>query len=1091
MRADEVGGAERLYPAYPPDPVTLEEAMLARWGEEDLLRRTLEQTANAPEFVFYEGPPTANGRPGIHHVISRSLKDIICRHRTMRGHHVTRISGWDTHGLPVEIEAEKKLGISGKRQIEEIGVARFNEVCRESVFTYKDDWERLSERIGYWLDYSRAYVTFTTPYIETVWWIFQQLDRKGLLYRGHKSVPYCPRCGTTLSSHEVAQGYEDVADPSLYFVAPVLDDDDGEDGRAFLVWTTTPWTLPSNVALALHPELTYVEVEHEGRRLILAESRVEAVFGQEATTAGRYTAGQLAGLRYRRPFDLVSVTAPRTGDAAPERSRPEAASGERGAPAGSAGNAWRTVLEEFVTADDGTGIVHLAPAFGADDYASGLRHGLPMLRPVDDAGRFDASLPLVGGQFVKDADGPLVEDLTARGLVFRYGLATHTYPHCWRCGSPLLYMARDSWFLRTTAVKDEMVAHNRTVDWHPPETGANRFGEWLESNIDWAISRERYWGTPLPAWVCERDAAHIEVIGSLAELAERAGPLPVPFDPHKPFIDKLTWACARCGGTMRRTPEVIDVWFDSGAMPYAQWHYPFENEAEFRRHFPADFICEGIDQTRGWFYSLLAIATMLGDGVPYGAVIVNDMILDAEGQKMSKSKGNVVDPWAAIASFGADAIRWYFMTVSQPWIPKRYDTEALADAARRTFDTLANTYRFFEMYANLEGWAPSADDPAVAARSTTDRWILSRAASVAMLVNGALEAYDVTRAARAIGDLIVDDVSNWYVRRSRDRFYGSADAVDTRAAFRTLHDVLVTVARMLAPIVPFHADWLHRALTSGASVHLASFPTGMDGPRDDALERGMDAVRTLARLGRAARDRIRVRVRQPLRTLDAVVPAGVRLPEPLLEVLRGELNVKRVRFLQRAEELVALRAQPSFRVLGKRFGPRTQEAAAAIRALDSDRLIAFRGGGALTIELDGEQHTLSAEEVEIREEPRGDVVVESGGGFTVALDPTIDEVLRLEGLARELVSRIQRLRREHGFAVSDRIRLGIFAEAAVAEATERHRAYIAGETLAVELQSGAVVPERAYAAGVHEVDLDGATAWIGLERADDTPSNTA
>jgi isoleucyl-tRNA synthetase len=1049
-----------LYPTYPPDAVTLEEAVLAQWRAEDLFRRTLEHTAGAPEFVFFEGPPTANGRPGIHHVISRSFKDLICRHRTMRGHHVTRIAGWDTHGLPVEIEAEKKLGISGKRQIEEIGVARFNEVCRDSVFTYKEDWERLSERIGYWLDYSRAYVTFTTPYIESVWWIFKQLDAKGLLYRGYKSVPYCPRCGTALSSHEVAQGYEEVADPSLHFIAPVLGPDGQDDGRAFLVWTTTPWTLPSNVALALHPELTYAEVEHDGRRLILAEARVPAVFGEDARIARRYAAGELAGLRYRRPFDLVPV------------------------PAASADDAWQAVLEDFVTAEDGTGIVHLAPAFGADDYAAGQRHGLPMLRPVDDAGRFDEGLPLVGGRFVKEADAPLVDHLKARGLVFRYGLETHTYPHCWRCGSPLLYMARDSWFLRTTAVKDALVAHNRTVDWHPPETGANRFGEWLEGNIDWAISRERYWGTPLPVWVCDRDAAHTEVIGSLAELGERAGALPDDFDPHKPFIDDVAWPCSACEGTMRRTPEVIDVWFDSGAMPYAQWHYPFENESEFRRHYPADFICEAIDQTRGWFYSLLAIATMLGEEAPYRAVIVNDLVLDAEGRKMSKSKGNVVDPWTAIAAFGSDAIRWYYATVSQPWVPKRYDPDALAESARRTFDTLANSYRFFAMYANLEAWQPADEDPAPAERSATDRWILSRTATVAAEVNGALEAYDVTRAARAIGELVVADVSNWYVRRSRDRFYGSGDAADTRAAFRTLRDVLVDCARMLAPITPFHADWLHRALTGGESVHLVPFPTGEGGARDEALERGMDAVRTLSRLGRAARDSIRIKVRQPLRALDAVVPSGIALPEPLLEVLRAELNVKRVRFLQRAEELVTLRAQPNFRVLGKRFGPRTQQAAAAIRELPSDRLVAFRAGEPLEVEVEGEQHALTAEEVEVREEPRGDAVIASDGGFTVALDPTLDEALRLEGLARELVSRIQRLRRETGLAVSDRIRAGVFAaDAEVTEAAERHREYIAGETLAAELRVGAEVE---WTGELHDVELDGVAVRIGLERWTDS-----
>ena len=1047
------------YPEYPEDPIRLEEEVLRVWREEGTFARSLAQAAGAEEFVFYEGPPTANGRPGIHHVISRAIKDLVCRYQAMRGMHVTRIAGWDTHGLPVEIEAEKKLGISGKRQIEAIGVARFNEVCRDSVFTYKEEWERLSERIGYWLDYSRPYVTFTPEYIESVWAIFKRLDEKGLLYRGFKSVPYCPRCGTALSSHEVAQGYEEVADPSIYFVAPFLTDGGAADAerRAFLVWTTTPWTLPSNAALALHPDLRYAEVEHEGRRLVLAEARIAAVFGEGAHIVRRYGAGELEGVRYVRPFELV----------------PAPASNE---------NAWRVVLEPFVTAEDGTGIVHLAPAFGADDYAAGQRHGLPMFRPVDDAGRFVADLPLVGGQFVKDADETLVEDLRARGLVHHYSREVHTYPHCWRCGSPLLYMARDSWFLRTTAVREGMLARNAGIAWHPPETGSNRFGEWLEGNVDWAISRERYWGTPLPAWVCDRDEAHVEVIGSLAELAERAGGLPEGFDPHKPYIDEPAWPCTGCGGTMRRTPEVIDVWFDSGAMPYAQWHWPFENLEQFRRHYPADFICEAIDQTRGWFYSLLAIATMLGDEAPYRAVLVNDLVLDAQGQKMSKSKGNVVDPWQAVGRFGADAIRWYFMTVSQPWVPKRYDPDALGDATRRVFDTLANTYRFFALYANLENWSPSREDPPVAGRAVLDRWVLSRTAELAAQVSADLSAYELTRATRAIGDFVLDDLSNWYVRRSRDRFWGGADATDTRAAFRTLHEVLVVVARLLAPVTPFHADWLHRGLT-GESAHLARWPGAEHAPlppRDHAVEQGMDAVRVLARLGRAARERAKVRVRQPLRMLQAVVPDGVALSAELLRVLRDELNVKEVRFLHGAEDLVVLRAQPNFRILGRRFGPRTQEAAARIRGLSADALYEFRRGGTLVIEVDGEPFALASEELEIVEESRGELVIESDNGYTVGLDTAVDDALRLEGLARELVSRIQRLRRDAGFAVSDRIRLWIDGGAEVLAAVAAHHEYIAGETLAVQLVEG---PGAGSGDVVQETDVDGRTVRITIARA--------
>ncbi|HEX7120143.1 MAG TPA: isoleucine--tRNA ligase [Longimicrobiales bacterium] len=1054
------------YPEYPENSIKLEEEVLRRWREEELFRRTLDATAAGEPFVFYEGPPTANGKPGIHHVISRTIKDLVCRYQTMRGRQVTRIAGWDTHGLPVEIEAEKKLGISGKREIEEVGVARFNEVCRESVWTYKEDWERFSERIGYWLDYTRPYITYAPEYIETVWWLLKQMDERGLLYRGHKSVPYCPRCGTALSSHEVAQGYEEVLDPSLYFLCPLAGEDGGADpeGRAFLVWTTTPWTLPSNVALAVNPDLEYAEVVHEGRRLIVAEARVAAVFGEGAEVARRYRADELVGRRYLRPVGIVPETA--TVDA-------DGRGAERVA------NAWRVVAEEFVSAEDGTGIVHLAPAFGADDYAAGQRHGLPMYRPIDDAGKFLGDLPLVGGLFVKEADPVLVEDLEARRLLFRHTLEPHSYPHCWRCSSPLIYMARESWYIRTTQMKDEMIANNRRVGWHPAEVGAGRFGEWLEGNVDWALSRDRYWGTPLPVWICDRDASHTEVIGSYAALSERVGGLPDDFDPHKPGIDALTWACGECGGTLRRTPEVIDVWFDSGAMPFAQWHYPFENEDEWKRHFPADFICEGVDQTRGWFYSLMAISSLLGHGPAYRNVVVNDLLLDRDGQKMSKSRGNVVDPWDAIAEFGADAIRWYLLTVSQPWVPKRFDPEALGEAARRTFDTLANTYRFFALYAGLEDWTPEPGGAAPQSAHVLDRWVLSRLTGLVAAVGRDLDAYEPTRAARAIGDFIVDDLSNWYVRRSRDRFWGNTDEADANAAFATLHHTLLVLARLLAPMTPFLADWLHRALMAGESVHLAPFPTAAEDRVDTALEAEMEAARMLARLGRAARERVKIRVRQPLGTLYAVVPRGPAPGEAALAVVRDELNVKIVRFLDAAEELVELKAKPNFRALGPKFGPRTALAADAIRQIAADRLRAFQRGEPLTIVVDGEGFELEAGEFEIVEEARGDFVVEAAEGYVVALDPTIDEALRREGLARELVNRIQRLRRDEALDVSDRIRLGVDGDEAVLAAAAAHGDFIARETLAAELRVGSESAAAVYTAE-RELELDGLRARIAL-----------
>jgi isoleucyl-tRNA synthetase len=1043
------------YPDFPDTHTALEEEILQRWRDEDLFNRALASTAEGDEFVFYEGPPTANGRPGIHHVFSRTLKDLVCRYQTMRGRHVTRKAGWDTHGLPVEIEAEKRLGISGKREIEELGVARFNEICRESVFTYKEDWERLSERIGYWLDYSDPYVTFHSDYIESVWWLLKQLDERNLIYRGYRSVPYCPRCGTALSSHEVAQGYEEVEDPSVHFVCPVVEPGGAVEDRAFLVWTTTPWTIPSNVALAIHPALEYAEVAREGRRLIVASALVPHLFGEDAEVVRRYEADELLGLRYRRPFDLLDLT--------PE----EEAAG------------WMVIPGEFVSEEEGTGIVHIAPAFGADDYTAGQEHGLPMLRPIDDAGRFEEAVPLVGGMFVKDADPVLLEDMRQRDVLFREGQVRHSYPHCWRCDSPLIYMARDSWYIRTTAVKDRMLENNRQVSWAPPEIGTGRFGEWLAGNIDWALSRDRYWGTPLPIWVCDADDEHREVVGSMAELAERAGSLPDAFDPHKPYIDELTWPCPACDGTMRRTPEVIDAWFDSGAMPFAQWHYPFGDRDIWERHFPADFIAEGLDQTRGWFYSLMAIATMLGYGPVYRHVLVNGLLLDRDGQKMSKSRGNTVDPWEAIEAFGSDAIRWYLLTASNPWAPKRWDEDALAEAVRRTFDTLANTYRFFALYANLEDWSPPDRPTPAEERPLMDRWLLSRQAGLVHAVRDALDAYDLTRAGRLIGGFVVDDLSNWYIRRGRDRFWGSTDAEDTRSAFLTLREALVTTSRLLAPMTPFLADWIHRAVGED-SVHLVRYPEPRPDQRDPELDRGMDAVRTLSSLGRAARESVRIRVRQPLGRTYAVIPGKVDLGDGLLEVLKDELNVKEVEFLATAEELLRLEARPNFRALGQRFGSRTQEAAAAIRALSDEAIAGFKRGAEVVIEVDGESHDLQPDEVEIREVARGDLAVETGDGFTIAVDPAIDDDLRLEGLARELINRIQRLRRDAGLEVSDRIRLWITGDEDALSAAERHEVYIRSETLAVALERSAA----GEGPDVHarSVELDGVSAGIALAR---------
>lgn len=1059
------------YRLLPPELTAdaLEQELLARWRAEGLFERTLAARAGAPPFVFFEGPPTANGRPGIHHVFARTVKDLVCRHRHMRGHYVLRKAGWDTHGLPVEIEVEKALGISGKQQIEALGVEEFNRRCRESVWTYRADWENLSERIAYWLDYSRPYVTYAPDYIESVWWALRILFDKGLLYRGHKILPYCVRCGTSLSSHEVAQGYEEVDDPSVYVALRLRDSGLAPRGaaadrratashvpspqsRRLLVWTTTPWTLVSNVALAVHPDLIYVEMRRRQRdegTLILAEARRRAVLGEDFADrwdeVARFTGASLVGRRYDRPLDWVPI--------------PEGA-GEHAVIIGA----------DFVSADDGSGIVHLAPAFGADDYAMGQRHGLAVLQPVNARGRFDDGVPEVGGQWVKDADARIIAVLQERGVLWRAGTVRHSYPHCWRCGTPLLYYARDSWFVRTTAVRDDMLARNAQVTWRPPEMRTGRFGEWLANNIDWAISRDRYWGTPLPVWVCEHDDRHIDVVGSYQGLVQRTGePLAPDFDPHKPVVDRLTWRCPDCAAAgvpgpprLRRVPEVIDAWFDSGSMPFAQWHYPFEHAELTAQQYPADFIAEGIDQTRGWFYSLLAIATGLGEGLPnntpgtaapYRAVVVNDLVLDANGVKMSKRLGNVVNPWDVVSRHGADAVRLFLITASRLDVPRRFDEAAIRETAGRDLVTLRNVYSgMFAQYANF-GWAPSARDPRPVDRPPIDRWILSRTRAVELEADRLLGDYDATAAARLVLAFVVDDVSNWYVRLTRHRFFDVA-ADDNRAAFATLHEVLVVAARLLAPFAPFLSDFVHRELT-GESVHLARYVRDEAMPPDADLLRAMEEIRSLARLGRAAREEAGIRVRQPLARLLAVVPAGrVAHVEPLLPLLAAELNVKETTVLTSADELVELTAKPNFRHLGKRFGKATPLAAKAVEALSAPTLRAFEQGAPVTISVEGQSHRLEGDDLTIVRRASGSLVVKEAGGLVAAIDPEVTPALQREGFARELVSRVQRLRKETGLAVSDRILLHVEGPAQIEDTVREYKAWIATEVLARDITVG-------------------------------------
>ena len=1033
----------------------LERRQLALWKEEDLFHQTLEANGDGPPFVFYEGPPTANGRPGIHHVFARTIKDLVCRFQAMQGKSVTRIAGWDTHGLPVEIEVEKELKLNGKKAIEAFGVREFNERARQSVFKYQEEWEALSDRIAYWLDYEHPYVTCSNDYIETVWWLLARLHQRDLLYRGHRVLPYCPRCGTVLSSHELAQGYEDVSTNSIYVTFPL---DDGS-GRELLVWTTTPWTLVSNVAVAVHPELEYGEYEVAGRRLILATARAGlpsgankgaptfAELGARRVFPGR----ELVGLRYVRPLEVVPLPADRA--------------------------ARIVVPGEFVTADDGTGLVHMAPAFGADDYQAGIEHGLALVRPVGADGTFTGtSWPEIEGRLVtdKETNDLIIQRLKREGRWHLTEPYSHSYPHCWRCSSPLIYYARDSWFVRTSAVKQRMLEFNREVDWHPPEVGAGRFGEWLENNVDWALSRDRYWGTPLPVWVCEADASHVEVVGSYAQLEELSGrPLPAGFDPHKPFIDEITWKCG-CGGTMRRTPEVIDAWFDSGAMPYAQWHYPFEHQREFARHFPADFICEGLDQTRGWFYSLLAIATAAFDSPAYRHVIVNGLVLDAAGQKMSKTRGNVVDPWDMIRTFGADTVRLYLLASSQVWLPKRFDQEAIGEVARGFVNQLRNTYKFFADYA--EDWTPAAA-PVPETRPLVDRWLLSRLDATVEAVHAAWSGYDPTAGVRTLIGF-VDELSNWYVRVNRPRFW-AVDAAADPAALATLHEALVAVARMLAPAAPFLSDWLHRALV-GTSVHLARFPES-SGRRDEAVEAAMEASRRTASMARAAREERGLRVRQPLARMQVAVPPAARGPalEELLELLRVEVNVKAVEVVASDTELVRLRAKPNFRSLGKRYGKRTPAVAAAATQLDAEQLRGLERGVTATLDVEGEPVTFLPEDIVVERDVASDWLVASDGPYVAALDPRLDETLREEGLAREVVNRVQRLRKEAGYVYTDRIGLWISADDPVLEAVRGHAEFIQGETLARRLELGSRAPTPDLE---QQVDIEGHGVMVGVQR---------
>ncbi len=989
----------------------LEQHVLERWRERDVFAESLRRREGAEPWVFWEGPPTANGRPGVHHVLSRAFKDIFPRFKTMRGHYVERRGGWDCHGLPVEIAVEQQLGIKSKAEIEEYGIAEFNAKCRESVFTFLEDWNALTERIGFWLDLDNAYRTLDPDYVESVWWAIKQIADQGLLYEGHKVVPYCPRCGTALSSHELALGYQDVVDPSVYVRFEVAEDGGPlQAGDELLIWTTTPWTLVSNAAVAVDPEMIYVRAK-TGRLdapVVLAEALVEHVLGEGVKILDHFPGAALDGVRYNAPFPYL-------------RSEEY---GERG---------HTVLLGDFVTADDGTGLVHTAIAFGEDDFRLGEQYGLNVVNPVGLDGTYDARIGPYAGRFVKDADPDLVEDLRARGRLLRVEDYEHAYPHCWRCGTPLLYYAKPSWYIATTSRHDELLAANEQVTWHPEHIKHGRFGNWLDNNVDWALSRERYWGTPLPVWRCE--SKHITVISSLGELAQLSGTQLT--DPHRPFVDDVTFGCPQCGETATRVPEVIDVWFDSGAMPFAQRHEPFAGEQEIENLYPADFICEALDQTRGWFYSLLAVSALLRGGErPYDHVVCLGLLTDEDGKKMSKSVGNVVTPWEVIDTFGADALRWYFFTSKQPWDGYRFSEEAIGDGVRLFLRQLWNTYAFSTLY-------PAGDD---GEPSDLDRWIRSRLSATTTVVTERLDAYDATTAGRAITEF-VDDLSNWYVRRSRRRFW-DGDA----AAHATLRKSLVTVAQLLAPFVPFIADEIYEGLdASEPSVHVTDWPE--PGPRDLELEAAMAIARETVRLGLAARAGARLKIRQPLHEAVVVAAGPERAAiERLADVVRDELNIKQLRFVAEAGELGSYTLKPNYRTLGPRFGKAMPRVADAIASLDADHVAAaLRGGRAVGIFIDGHDHELSAQDVQIVMAPLEGYQLEREGSHAVALELRLDGELRREGLAREVVHAVQNARKAAGLAVEDRIELLLSGDGELLEAAREHEAYLVGEVLAIAI----------------------------------------
>lgn len=994
------------------------------WAEEGLLEKCVTTREGQPQFIFYEGPPTANGRPGIHHVMARTLKDSVCRYKTMQGFQVRRKAGWDTHGLPVEIEVEKQLKMTGKQDIEKYGIKEFNEKCRESVFSYESLWREMTHRMGYLVDLDNPYITLDNNYIETGWWILKEFFKKGLIYEGHKILPYCPRCGTGLASHEVAQGYKEVKVLTLTVKFKKKD----ADNEYFLAWTTTPWTLAANVALTVHADVDYIKVkmldgDDEGNIFYLAKELSGKVLGDAKYEVLEEMKGKdLEYMEYEQIMPFINVDK----------------------------KAFFVTCADYVTTGDGTGIVHTAPAFGEDDYNTGRRYDLPVINPVDEDGKYTET-PWAGRFVMEEGlDVDIVKYLAKDNKIFAKEKMVHNYPHCWRCGTPLIYYAKPSWYIEMSKLKDELVANNNTVNWYPDFVGEKRFGNWLAEVKDWAISRNRYWGTPIPIWRCE--CGHLECIGSREELIEKVQEdIDMSIELHRPFVDDVHLTCPHCGKPMTRIPEVMDCWFDSGAMPFAQQHYPFENKEKFdEQMFPADFICEGIDQTRGWFYSLMAISTFLKGKAPYKNVLVNDLILDKNGKKMSKSKGNTVDPFELFDKYGADAARWYLLYSSPAWTPTKFDEDGLVEIVSKFFGTIKNVYNFFVLYSNQDDINPREFDIPVEDRPELDRWIISRFNKVVKEVTEYMDSYDHMRSVRTIQDFVTEDLSNWYIRRARRRFWGEELTEDKKAVYKTTYEVLVGVAELMAPFAPFLADEIYINLTGEESVHLGYYPKADESLIDEKSEERMDVVRTLVGLGRGTREKEKIKVRQPLKSV-LVDGKYEELISDLTPLIEEELNIKEVHFKKDLGEYMNYHLKPNFKVAGPVLGKNIKEFGAFLAAADPKEYVGFETA---KITLGGEEFEITSDMVDVKITAKeGFAVAMENNVFTI-LDTSLDQDLIDEGIAREIVSKVQQLRKQHDFEMMDNIEVLLAADDEVKAAVEKHREYIMNETLALTLDFG-------------------------------------